>query len=473
MLHQGVAMFHRSMCLAVAIVASAGARGVAADQPLNAARLRFVENSTGATGKGLWISKVPQVALPASDPRTVGGTLRITGLDQEIVFLLASEFWTLDVAGTRFKFKDTTRGPGRPAPVKKMEMTAGKGLKLVAKSERVDLDDAAPDEVSILLTIGSDVYCSTCSALQSGAAGYLAKDCSAPPVCPTPAPLPCGTFLTKWGEIGTAAGEFDYMYGVATSPTGHVYVVDRQNRRVQKFGSSGNFLSQWGTEGTADGQFQLPTDAAVDASGNVYVLDVGTNRVQKFTANGVFLAKWGSLGSGPGEFLSPYGIATDGAGNVYVADTLNHRIQKFDAGGGFLLEWGGYGSADGEFDYPYDVAADGSGNIYVADYENYRIQKFDAAGAFVTKWGDQGSWAGQFDSPYSIATDEAGDVYVVDLYSDRVQKFTGDGTFLALFGGTGSADGKLTLPLGIATAPGRKVYVADRGNERIQIFLCQ
>ena len=466
-------MYYPSMWLAVAIVAITGAKSVATDQELTATRLRFVESSSGATGKGLWVSKVPEVALPASDPRTVGGTLRITGLDQEIIFLLAPELWSLEAADTRFKFKDTPSGPGRPAPVKQAAITAGKGLKLVMKSERVDLDGATPDDVSVVLTIGSDVYCSTCSAAQSSAGRYFARDCSAPAVCPTPVPLPCGTFLAKWGEVGTAAGEFDYMYGVSTSPTGHVYVVDRQNRRVQKFDSSGNFLGQWGSEGTADGQFQLPTDSAVDASGNLYVLDVATNRVQKFTADGAFLAKWGGPGTGPGEFQSPYGVATDGAANVYVADTLNHRIQKFDSGGAFLLEWGGYGSADGEFDYPYDVATDGGGNVYVADYENYRIQKFDADGAFLTKWGDQGSWAGQFASPYSIATDEAGDVYVVDLYADQVQKFTGDGTFLALFGGTGSADGKLTLPLGIATAPGGKVYVADRGHERIQILLCQ
>jgi sugar lactone lactonase YvrE len=466
-------MIHRSAWLAVAIVAIAGAQCVAIDHPLSAARLRFVEGSGGAIGKGLWISKAPPIALPASDPRIVGGTLRISGLDQEIVFLLAPELWTPDAVGTGFKFKETMRGPARPAPVKQLALTAAKGLKLVTKSERVDLDGALPSDVSISLTIGADVYCSTCSATPSGAARYVARDCAAPAGCPTLPPLPCGTFLTKWGQLGTAAGEFDYMYSVATSPSGHVHVVDRQNRRVQTFSSSGNFLGQWGQPGTGDGQFQLPTDSAVDASGNVYVLDVATNRVQKFSANGAFLAKWGSLGTAPGEFQSPYGIATDGAGNVYVADTLNHRIQKFDGSGGFLSEWGGYGSADGEFDYPYDVATDGSGNVYVADYENYRIQKFDGDGTFLTKWGDEGMWAGQFVSPYSIATNEAGDVYVVDLYADRVQKFTGDGTFIALFGGSGSADGKLALPLGIATAPGGKVYVADRGNERIQMFDCQ
>jgi tripartite motif-containing protein 71 len=91
----------------------------------------------------------------------------------------------------------------------------------------------------------------------------------------------------------------------------------------------GAFLTTWGSSGSGNGQFSLPEGVATDGSGHVYVADTNNDRIQKFDASGTFLTTWGSVGSGNGQFDSPIGVATDGSGNVYVADTFNHRIQKF------------------------------------------------------------------------------------------------------------------------------------------------
>jgi hypothetical protein len=69
---------------------------------------------------------------------------------------------------------------------------------------------------------------------------------------------------------------------------------------------------------------------AVDAAGRVYVVDRENNRVQEFSANGGFLAAWGLRGVGPGEFELPTAIAVDCHGDVYVADTHNNRVQRFN-----------------------------------------------------------------------------------------------------------------------------------------------
>ncbi|TMB12229.1 MAG: 6-bladed beta-propeller, partial [Deltaproteobacteria bacterium] len=53
-----------------------------------------------------------------------------------------------------------------------------------------------------------------------------------------------------------------------------------------------------------------------DGSGHVYVADTYNNRIQKFDASGTFLTTWGSYGSENGAFSSPFGVATDGSGNV-------------------------------------------------------------------------------------------------------------------------------------------------------------
>jgi sugar lactone lactonase YvrE len=84
--------------------------------------------------------------------------------------------------------------------------------------------------------------------------------------------------------------------------------------------------------GSAEGQFNGPRGVYVDTSGHIYVADTLNHRIQKFTAYATFEAKWGSRGSGDGQFYEPYQATVDPSGNVYVADSLNNRIQKFNLG---------------------------------------------------------------------------------------------------------------------------------------------
>src|SRR5262245_55000806 len=129
-------------------------------------------------------------------------------------------------------------------------------------------------------------------------------------------------FLSMWGSSGTGPGQFNRPFGIATGPSGDVYVVDQGGARVEKFTEGGTFILQWGSFGQGDGQFVTPLGIATDQLGNVYVAD-SFNGIQKFTSDGVFIRKWGTLGSGNGQFDSPFGVAVDAANNVYVADYGN------------------------------------------------------------------------------------------------------------------------------------------------------
>ena len=98
-----------------------------------------------------------------------------------------------------------------------------------------------------------------------------------------------------------------------------MYVADRYNYRVQKFTPDGTFITKWGTSGSAAGQFIDLTGVAVD--GNIVcVTDFGNHRIQRFLCDGTFLSMWGSNGSGDGQFYLPVGIAVNG--NVYVAELV-------------------------------------------------------------------------------------------------------------------------------------------------------
>ena len=236
-------------------------------------------------------------------------------------------------------------------------------------------------------------------------------------------------FLSKWGSQGSGDGQLNFPDGIAVDEAGSVYVADRDNHRVQRFGADGRFLLTWGSEGGGDGQFYNAEGIAVDGAGNVYVTDWGRERVQKFTSNGGFLLYLGTegtgagRGTGDGQFHNPKGISVDRAGNVYVAETINHRVQVFDSNGRFLRKWGSEGSGDGQFNRPTGIAIDRAGNVYVADRDNHRVQVFDSNGRFQRKWGSEGSGNGQFDRPRYVAVDGAWNVYVSDSGNHRVQVF--------------------------------------------------
>ena len=86
---------------------------------------------------------------------------------------------------------------------------------------------------------------------------------------------------------------------------------------------------QAGIYGSGAGQFETPIGVATDPSGDVYVADTGYDRIDEFSAAGAFIKAIGSDGSGAGQFTSPIGVATDPSGDVYVADSYNDRIEEF------------------------------------------------------------------------------------------------------------------------------------------------
>lgn len=95
---------------------------------------------------------------------------------------------------------------------------------------------------------------------------------------------------------GTGRDTFNLPTDVGFAPNGDVYVSDGYgNARVVKFSSDGSYLLEWGRRGTGPGEFGLPHGIAVDAGGRVYVVDRDNRRVQIFDSDGVFLDEWTNL----------------------------------------------------------------------------------------------------------------------------------------------------------------------------------
>ena len=76
--------------------------------------------------------------------------------------------------------------------------------------------------------------------------------------------------ITEWGTSGNRNGEFFNPQNIATDSEGNVYVTDLGNRRVQQFNNDGTFLKAWGSVGSGAGQFHPVSGIAIDEN-SVYV----------------------------------------------------------------------------------------------------------------------------------------------------------------------------------------------------------
>jgi tripartite motif-containing protein 71 len=269
------------------------------------------------------------------------------------------------------------------------------------------------------------------------------------------------------GGTGSADGQLKSPADVAADPEGNLWVLDRGNGRVQRFGSDGQFLAKFGTPGGEEGQLNSPSALALDAAGNVLLAE--NHRVQKFSASGQFLGRFGWLGVEPGQFWLPNGIAVGADGSVWVSDA--NFVQRFTAGGQFIERVGT--SGPGQISQPQSLDVDAVGNVFVADAGNDRISVFDQEGDYLRQFGSAGSGPGQFQSPTEVEVDSDGKVWVADSDAERIQVFTAFGDRIAGFGsaGNGAEQFKLEAWTGIAADGHGRVWVADAGNDRVAEWL--
>ena len=65
-----------------------------------------------------------------------------------------------------------------------------------------------------------------------------------------------GSTLMRFGQYGSKKKEFKSPFGVACDQSGHIYVADSYNHRVQVFGTKGEFVHFFGAHGERKGMIQ-------------------------------------------------------------------------------------------------------------------------------------------------------------------------------------------------------------------------
>jgi hypothetical protein len=298
---------------------------------------------------------------------------------------------------------------------------------------------------------------------------------------------PAAALPTHFGEEGSSAGQFLVPAGVAVEQeSGDVFLADRNNNRIDKFGPEGEFLLAWGWavadgttkalqtcattcfggtgspfEGAGTGQFTSVEGIAVNndslsvSHGDVYIVDAGNNRVQKFGHEGKFLlmfggevnattkgnvckageaCKGGVPGKGAGSFegLRGRSIAVDAAGTVYVGD--ENRVQLFTEGGVVKGEVALPGAGAVE-----NLAVDSAKDIYAMSSALAGVRKYEGAGK---ELGPPRNEAGQGEA-MMIAIGPSDELFVNDLREGRhhILTFNAAGEQSASFDAAGQVEG--------------------------------
>jgi len=221
---------------------------------------------------------------------------------------------------------------------------------------------------------------------------------------------------------------------------GLLFVVDRNNHRVQVFSSDdASFVSKFGEHGDQPGQFKYPISIVIDHDHDrIIIVDCFNNRVQSWSlSEQSFLSYIGHRGSGDLEFLHPHGIAIDKHHRrIIIVDSNNHRLVFLSSTDlSFLFSIGKHGSRPGEFDCPTGVAVDDDRHrIIVTDSDNHRVQVLSLIdGSFLFEFGSRGDQPSQFKNLQGVCIANQGRIIVSDFHNHRLQSFTHEGHHISSF----------------------------------------
>jgi peptidylamidoglycolate lyase len=184
------------------------------------------------------------------------------------------------------------------------------------------------------------------------------------------------------GVPGTDGTHFDLPSGISVLHNGNLVVTDGYgNNRVVLLDKNGKFIKQVGKgagakadKGNGPGEWNLPHQAAVTAEDSIFIVDRENKRIQVFDKDLNYVRQFANAGWNPWDIA----IARKGTDRIAaVADHATEQIHVISLDDGKIL-WttGKPGQGPGEFDWVHGMAIDSRGAIYAADTYGQRVQKF-------------------------------------------------------------------------------------------------
>jgi len=294
-----------------------------------------------------------------------------------------------------------------------------------------------------------------------------------------------GKIQSLFAIYGPGKGKYPRLekpMAVATDKKSNIYVTDSAHNRVVVFNSKGDFMFEFGKSGAAfpdpgqkanwqPGTFNYPYGIDIDQdTGHIFVADMLNKRIQIFDSRGDFLDWFPKKPfGGMADEIFPTDIAVKN-GKVYVCNP--YQVVVFDTNGKFIRDFGMPGSGDGQFDRPNGIDVGKDGTIYVADSNNLRLQAFTPEGKF--KWtfgkkvGMNNNDGREFGLPRNISVGPDGNIYIADAFHFNIKVITPEGKKIAEMGKRGVDNGTFNFPNGIEVTNDKTIYIAEKENNRVQ-----
>jgi hypothetical protein len=190
--------------------------------------------------------------------------------------------------------------------------------------------------------------------------------------------------LAQVYQLEKSIGNFKNASSFYINPAGYIYVTDTSTDEITAIDTAGTVLREIGGYGWSESAFDNPADVYADAL-KVYVVDKNNHRIQRFDKNLNYIFQIHTRESEIEQerFGYPLSAVMSNQGDIFILDSENSRILKFDIFGNFIQNFGSYDYGDYALEKPLQLSVSPQNNIYVIDGDQILI--FDQYGNGVGK----------------------------------------------------------------------------------------
>jgi DNA-binding beta-propeller fold protein YncE len=169
---------------------------------------------------------------------------------------------------------------------------------------------------------------------------------------------------------------------VTWDPAGNTYIADGYiNTRIVKYDKNGRIVEGIGARGTEPGQFNGLQSIASDAQGNIYVADRNNGRIQVFGSDLTFKKAYDTVGlpaaicisTGPHQYLFSSNSSPENSTREIA--TVTGEIYKMELDGTIIGKFGKAGKEAGAFSAVNQMDCRNENEITVAETTGWRVQK--------------------------------------------------------------------------------------------------
>ncbi len=210
---------------------------------------------------------------------------------------------------------------------------------------------------------------------------------------------------------------FQSAFCLSSAPDGRLFVIDQKKHSVYEISSGDSISRTVGGQGWGNYEFDVPTDVASSFLLDLFVVDKNNNRIQRFDKQLNYLHTYDerSLPHIEGRF-QPQSCALSSLGDLFIIERDGKRILKLTPRVSLEHEFGTYKEGKGAIADPRDIDVTANDEVVVLDKSS--IVLFDLFGNFLRRIVLSGSddWRSVHVSPQAMLAVSSSKIIV--FYSD-------------------------------------------------------